>query len=221
LEKDQKIPHEKELRILEAASVLFARYGLRKTSIDEIAQQAGLGKGTIYLYFKSKEELFARIVQGFGDRLIEGLRQIEQEESDPREQLRCFIRVRMQFLADRMNEAGVSCEVMKEFEDTETSAPVAPIVQSFRAQQIQILEAILRRGLVRGAMRCEDAHMMATTMMCALEAFSRTWAFAAWEQTSLGAKMDTIATLFLRGVGSSSSLDQTIPTMHKQEERIR
>jgi len=209
VEKEQKIQSDKEFRILEAASQLFARYGLRKTSIDEIAHQAGLGKGTIYLYFKSKEELFARIVQGFGDRLIEGLRQVLDEQHDPRQQMRAFVQIRMQFLADRMRESGVSCEVMKEFEDSETSIAMAPIVQAFRGQQIQILEEIIQQGISRQQMTCAQPRLMATAMLCALESFSRTWAWEAWQSESLPVKMETVATLFLQGLGCVPSQDNS------------
>ncbi len=49
---------DKEKRILDGARDLFCRYGYKKTSIDEIAESAGFGKGTIYNYFKNKEDLF-------------------------------------------------------------------------------------------------------------------------------------------------------------------
>lgn len=48
----------KEKLILDAARVLFFQYGFKKTSIDEIAEAAGIGKGTVYNYFKNKEDLF-------------------------------------------------------------------------------------------------------------------------------------------------------------------
>ena len=47
--------------ILEGARAVFAEKGLHATTIDDIAQRAELGKGTIYLYFKSKEEMFAAL----------------------------------------------------------------------------------------------------------------------------------------------------------------
>ena len=54
---------DKERRILETAEKLFARYGLRKTTVEEIAAAADVGKGTVYLFFSSKEELFATVVR--------------------------------------------------------------------------------------------------------------------------------------------------------------
>lgn len=47
----------KRRRILEAATDLFVRHGYRKTSIDDVARQAGVAKGTVYLYYRNKAEL--------------------------------------------------------------------------------------------------------------------------------------------------------------------
>jgi AcrR family transcriptional regulator len=48
----------REERILDAAATLLVRYGYRKTTIDDVAAEAGVGKGTIYLHWKDKNELF-------------------------------------------------------------------------------------------------------------------------------------------------------------------
>ena len=48
----------REDRILDAAATLLVRWGYRKTTIDDVAREAGVGKGTIYLHWKDKNELF-------------------------------------------------------------------------------------------------------------------------------------------------------------------
>lgn len=48
----------REERILDAATTLLLRWGYRKTTIDDVAREAGVGKGTIYLHWKDKSELF-------------------------------------------------------------------------------------------------------------------------------------------------------------------
>src|SRR5262252_7385414 len=49
---------QREERILDAAATLLVRWGYRKTTIDDVAREAGVGKGTIYLHWKDKNELF-------------------------------------------------------------------------------------------------------------------------------------------------------------------
>lgn len=53
---------ERAHRILDAASTLILRWGYGKTTIDDIARQAGVAKGTIYLHWKTREELFTALV---------------------------------------------------------------------------------------------------------------------------------------------------------------
>jgi AcrR family transcriptional regulator len=54
----QRRPDRRPDEILDAALRVFARCGLHKTNLEEVAKEAGISKGTIYLYFKDKEELF-------------------------------------------------------------------------------------------------------------------------------------------------------------------
>ncbi len=58
--------------ILDAALRVFGQYGYRRTSMDDIAREAGIGKGTIYLSFASKEEVFQALSQRLSERMLAG-----------------------------------------------------------------------------------------------------------------------------------------------------
>ncbi|HEY9500348.1 MAG TPA: helix-turn-helix domain-containing protein, partial [Pyrinomonadaceae bacterium] len=62
--------------ILDSAERLLARFGYRKMTVEDIAVEAGIGKGTIYLHFNSKEELVLSHVDRLVDRLKNRLREI-------------------------------------------------------------------------------------------------------------------------------------------------
>ncbi len=72
----------REQRILDAAASLFVHYGYDKTTVDDIAREAGVSKGAIYLHFKSKDDLFEglllREIQKYSDTWLGLL------EADPR-----------------------------------------------------------------------------------------------------------------------------------------
>lgn len=63
--------HKKDLKekIIQSAMVNFAKNGFERTKMDDIAEGAGLAKGTLYLYFKSKEDLFYAICEKNLERL--------------------------------------------------------------------------------------------------------------------------------------------------------
>jgi AcrR family transcriptional regulator len=59
----EKISNEKRLEILTAAINLFAQKGFERSTVEEIAARANVGKGTVYLYFENKEQIFMAILK--------------------------------------------------------------------------------------------------------------------------------------------------------------
>jgi TetR/AcrR family transcriptional regulator, regulator of autoinduction and epiphytic fitness len=62
----------RRVAILDAALRVFGQYGFRRTSMDDIAREAQIGKGTIYLSFASKEEVFRALSEGLAQRMLDG-----------------------------------------------------------------------------------------------------------------------------------------------------
>lgn len=69
---------ETDLRdeILDVAEALLARYGYRKTTMEDIAREVGIGKGTTYLHFTSKEDVFLATIDRIVERLCDRLQAI-------------------------------------------------------------------------------------------------------------------------------------------------
>lgn len=65
----------REERILDAAATLLVRWGYRKTTIDDVAREAGVGKGTIYLHWKDKTELFRAAIWRASEQTTEDVMQ--------------------------------------------------------------------------------------------------------------------------------------------------
>ncbi|RLE27205.1 TetR/AcrR family transcriptional regulator, partial [Candidatus Acetothermia bacterium] len=57
-------------RLLAVGRELFARYGLRKTTVEELARASGIAKGTFYLFFPSKEALYAEVLLREAPRML-------------------------------------------------------------------------------------------------------------------------------------------------------
>jgi len=81
---------EKRTRILEAAIRLFARLGLPNTKMMAIAEAAGIGKGTIYEYFKSKEDLFFAAFNAYVKEIEARIAMRLRRIVDPVEKLRAY-----------------------------------------------------------------------------------------------------------------------------------
>src|SRR4051812_27124257 len=83
----RRLPEERPKQTLDAAFAVFAERGLAAARLDDIAKRAGLSKGTIYLYFPNKEELFREVVRSTVIAFIERGEQALETEPDPRRAL--------------------------------------------------------------------------------------------------------------------------------------
>ena len=79
----RRLPEERPKQILDAALAVFAEHGLAAARLDDIAKRAGLSKGTIYLYFPNKEELFREVVRTSVVAYIARAEEVFETERDP------------------------------------------------------------------------------------------------------------------------------------------
>jgi AcrR family transcriptional regulator len=88
-------------RLLNAAEQLLAHYGYKKMTMDDLATEAGVGRRTIYLYFKSKEDLALAAIDRTIDLLVGELRRLARADAPPAERLHRMLVGRILFLFDR------------------------------------------------------------------------------------------------------------------------
>ena len=115
---------EKRERILSAAERVFARRGFFAARVSEIAKDAGVADGTIYLYFKSKDDLLISLFESRMEQVNRTLRTAVAGVASPKEQLRAFIRAYLRLVHDEPAAAEVltielrqSSKFMKEYEN--------------------------------------------------------------------------------------------------------
>lgn len=87
-------------RLLDAAHARFIASGYRKASIDEVARQAGVAKGTVYLYFATKAELLLAVVAREKLRSLARMEPVFAADLDARERLRRWVRGALMMVAD-------------------------------------------------------------------------------------------------------------------------
>src|SRR5262249_21166542 len=84
--------------ILAAAARIFAQKGFEATTLEEIAEKAEFGKGTLYLYFENKEHLFFSILDDGVQAFHEFVEQKLKEIADPTQKLQCYIQASFEFV---------------------------------------------------------------------------------------------------------------------------
>src|SRR3954466_10011602 len=97
---------DKRERILVAAERIFARHGFFAARVSEIAKEAGVADGTIYLYFKSKDDL---LISWFEHRMrhVNAVLRAALADRPPRDQLHTLIRTYLQLVSDEPIAAEV------------------------------------------------------------------------------------------------------------------
>ena len=82
---------ERKKQITDAATTVFSRQGFHKARIDDIAAEAGLSKGTLYLYFKSKDDIIASLLSKMFERELAALDSLKKDQRPAAERLLVFV----------------------------------------------------------------------------------------------------------------------------------
>lgn len=149
--------------ILDAADRLLARYGYRKMTMDDLAQEVGIGKGTLYLHFRSKEDIALSRVDRLVRRLVERLREIAAGNYSPADKLTEMLLLRVMFRFDAVQHYTESLsEVLRD---------IRPKLLDRHGQQFQseaeVFAEVLKQGQRTGLFRCLDPFSTAQTLLAA------------------------------------------------------
>jgi AcrR family transcriptional regulator len=158
---------DKKETILEAAARVFSGKPFHEVLIDDVATAAGVGKGTIYRYFPTKDDLFfAAILHSF-DRLSDALAESLAQETSPRRRLERIAREVLSFswerrelfsllLNDERRFAKRDGELQKRREAVSRLAQEA-ILEGIRRREFRGIDARIGAELFRGMIRAANA----------------------------------------------------------------
>lgn len=167
----------KRREILEAAMRVFARSGVVKTRMEEIAREAHVGKGTIYEYFRSKEELFGAAFPHLFANIEERISRILEAESDPVQQLRKVMELTYTALVEEHPDL---MEIMMDFwaeavrqQDSQMLAlfDLNAVYQKYRLLFIDIYQ----RGVKANQFRAFEPHLVACTLIAVGDGLFLQW----------------------------------------------
>jgi AcrR family transcriptional regulator len=159
-------PDEIRELVVQAARRVFARYGFKKTVLDDIAREAKKGKSTIYYYFKSKDDIFKAVVDAETElraRLIED--QISAID-DPVMKLRTYVSARMLTLKLVANYyEAIKNDLLDQLYF------IGNLRKNHLETEIKRVEKLLEEGLVKGVFKIQNPELTAKTIVTALHGF--------------------------------------------------
>src|SRR3954471_4491984 len=164
---------DKRERILLAAEVVFGRHGFFAARVSEIAKEAGVADGTIYLYFKNKDDLLISLFEQRMKQVNDTLR-AAVADVPPTDQLRAFIKAYLQLVHDEPGAAEVltielrqSSKFMKEYDN--------PQFVDFLRMLGGIITAGQDRGELDGSI---PAHVAARMIFGMVDELALAWVLA-------------------------------------------
>lgn len=155
----------KEIRdaILDATDNLLARYGYKKMTIDDLAQEVGIGKGSIYLHFSSKEEIVLSHIDRIVERVKNELEKISKKNISSEEKLRQMILTRVLLRFDSVQHYTQSLN--------DLLAALRPKFLARRkdyfVEEAKMFEAVIKRGQAEKVFCAGNALEIAETVLTA------------------------------------------------------
>jgi len=188
---------DKRMAILLAATEVFARNGYFNSKVADIARAADVADGTVYLYFKSKEEILHSIFDQNMDDAIAAARKLIEKVDDPREKLRRIALLHLQRLGSNRDLAVVfqvelrgSTKFMEEFS-----------AAGF-AEYLELLRKTYEEGQRSGVFRKDlNAKLVSKILFGALDEMATNWIISK-RTYRLEPMADIVMDVFLNGVST-------------------
>jgi AcrR family transcriptional regulator len=149
--------------ILDAAGTLLGRFGYHKTTMDDLAREAGVARRTLYLHFKSKDEIFLERIDRVVARLIDELRGIARSPLPAEERLRRMLLMRVMFRFDTVRGYVQSLDEIFEA----LREPYLQRREGYFAAEAAVFQVVLEEGTARGEFVTMDARETARAAIAA------------------------------------------------------
>src|SRR5574341_657880 len=203
----QRLPHIRPQQIMAAAAKVFARQGLHGSSPDQVAREAGITKGTIYLYYRSKEDLFLATLREKSAQAFAALGTAggAEERGGFRERLASFVAEAYRAITSQeafpiiqmvLAEAGRFPETAELF------------FREIALKNNRRLAAVLERGAAAGEFRKVDALVAARCLVGMLLVFVLSQKILGGERVlplSDRRVVDTVTSIFLDGIAQGGT----------------
>jgi AcrR family transcriptional regulator len=193
------VSDERRTQILEAAMAVFARQGFDQARMDDIAQEVGLSKGALYLYYKSEDAIISAILQFFFSRAMKKLQGFLESEEPPsvRDQL---LRLNQYYAAEMKWMVSLLPLSFEFYAVAARQKTVRQFLKRYFTDYREVLAALVQRGIDRGEFRPVQAERVAITIAALYEGLALLWMVdpeaTQWEHTG-----ESSLLLLLDGLG--------------------
>ena len=189
--------NDKYQRILEASVCVFADQGFHQSTVSRIARKAGVADGTIYLYFKNKEDILVQIFNYKTKQIFEKFREVVGSADTPVEKLRYLIRCHLQEFQKDKNLAVVYLA-----ETRQINRVMEDQIKIMSKMYFDLVAEILEQGQQTGHFRkALYLGLVKRHILGSVDEVISTWLHANGEY-DLVSMADPLVDLFINGIGT-------------------
>jgi TetR/AcrR family fatty acid metabolism transcriptional regulator len=186
---------DKPQQIIDAAVRVFARNGFYNSRVSDIAREAGIASGTIYLYFKTKDEILVTLFREKMAAFVASLRADIARERDPEAKIRRLVRLHFEVLEANPDMAEVVQVELRQGQKFFRGASAHEISAYF-----ELIGSVLQDGVASGVFRRDLPVKVATKMLFgALDQLTTSWVLGKRGYRLVDAA-EPVANIFLKGV---------------------
>ncbi|MCX5882245.1 MAG: TetR/AcrR family transcriptional regulator [Deltaproteobacteria bacterium] len=189
--------NDKYQRILEAAVKVFAELGFYQSTISQIAREAGVADGTIYLYFKNKDDILVQFFSYKAKQVFDLFREEVSNADNAIEKLRNLVRRHLEEFQRDKNMA-----IVYQAETHQNSRSVEPQIREMSKMYLDIVSEIVEQGQADGSMR-KDLYLSLVKrfIVGAVDETINNWLHSGGKY-DLVSMADPLIDLFVRGIGN-------------------
>ena len=194
--QEEQAGREKYQRILNSAIKIFARKGFHHTRVSEIAQEAGVADGTIYLYFRNKDDILIKVFEESLRQIIDRFEKELKKEPDPISRLERFIWLHLELLEENQALAEVlQVELRQSHKFMKEYVPVEFL------RYIDIIAQILKEGQSEGVFKKDiSPGIFKRALFGALDELSLHWVLTKKGKSYIKSSAEQVCKIFLRGI---------------------
>ncbi len=186
---------DKPQQIIDAAIRVFARHGYYNSRVSDIAKEAGMASGTIYLYFKTKDDILVTL---FREKMAQWVAAVDMaiaDAPDAAAKIRRLVALHLRVLEDDPDLAEVVQVELRQGHKFFRGASAHEITAYFA-----LIETVLEQGIAAGLIRPDVPVKVATKMLFgAVDQVATSWVLGK-RQYRLSDTADAVADIFLKGV---------------------
>jgi len=203
--REPKDRNSKYHRILESAVRIFARQGFRQSTVSQIAREAGVADGTIYLYFKNKDDILVHFFSFKAKQVFDRFREEVARGADSLDKLRNLVRVH---LGEFQRDPDMA--IVYHVETHQISRLAEEQIRAMGKMYHDIISDIVEEGQQAGLIRRDIYLSLAKRLILgAVDETIGAWLHAG-RTYDLISMADPLTDLFIRGIGAPARLSETI-----------